>query len=125
MGRRARKRAAAPGGRLAAPEADYADADGNVLTLRGSMTPKTRAEYTAVLAGDRLAPAGAREDAWQRAVEFLFERLAARWQIAGVPLTGQRPLLARFRAATPAERAFVRESLRVHCAEHFPDVDAP
>jgi hypothetical protein len=58
-------------------------------------------------------------------VELLFERLAVRWEIAGVPIDRQRELLARFRAANPAERAWVREALREHCAEHFPDVRAP
>jgi hypothetical protein len=123
MGRRARKRDAA--GAIAAPESEYADADGNRLWLRGAMTPKTRTEYAAIAAGERLAPAGAREDAWQRAVEFLFERLAVRWEIAGVPVSGQRELLARFRAASAGERAWIRGALREHCAEHFPELEAP
>ena len=58
-------------------------------------------------------------------MEFLFERLAVRWEIAGAPIERQRELLARFRVASPAERAWVRETLREHCAEHFPDVQAP
>jgi hypothetical protein len=120
MGRRARKREA-----VTAPAAEYVDAAGNRLRLRGSLKAGTRVEYAAVRAGDRLAPAGAREDAWQRAVEFLFERLAVSWEIAGVPLGGQRELLARFRAATPDERAWVRTALRDHCAEHFPELEAP
>jgi hypothetical protein len=91
--------------RLKAPTSDYADPEGNVLTLRGSMTP--------------------REDAWQRAVEFLFERLAVRWEIAGAAIERQRELLARLRAGTPAERAWVRGVLREHCSENFPDVEAP
>jgi hypothetical protein len=120
VGRRARKRDA-----VAAPASQYTDEDGNRLRLRGSLTPRTRLEYAAILGGERLTAAGAREDAWQRAVEFLFERLAVGWDIAGVPLSGQRELLARLRVATPAERAFVRTALRAHCAEHFPDVEAP
>ncbi len=121
MGRRARNRDRG----VAAPEVEYADADGSRLWLRGAMTPKTRREYAAIAAGHRLAAAGAREDAWQRAVEFLFERLAVRWEIAGVPLSGQRELLARFRVATAAERAWIRTTLRAHCAEHFPELQAP
>ena len=116
MGRRNRQRE-----RLSAPSSDYEDEDGGVLTLRGAMTPKTREAYRAELAG---WPAD-REDAWQRAVEFLFERLAVRWTIAGVPLEGQRELLARFRIATPAERAAVRDALRVHLAENFPELPTP
>ena len=107
--------------KLRAPNSEYADTEGNVLTLRGALTPATRAQYKATLSGNALS----REDAWHRAVEFLFERLAVRWEIAGAPIERQRELLARFRVATPAERAWIREVLREHCAEHFPDVQAP
>ena len=116
MARRGRRRE-----RLKAPTSDYTDIEGNVLTLRGSLTPGTRREYEQALAGSPLS----REDAWQRAVELLFERLAVRWEIAGAPIERQRELLARFRAASPAERAWVREALRAHCAEYFPDVRTP
>jgi hypothetical protein len=116
-----RKRARA---KLSAPTSDYADAEGNVLTLRGALTLGARREYAETLAGgDR--PAATREDAWQRAVELLFERLAVRWTIAGAPIERQKELLARLRVAAPAERAWVRDTLRAHCAEHFPDVRAP
>ncbi len=37
----------------------------------------------------------------------------------------QKELLGRYRMATAAERQFVRDSLREHVAEHFPDVQAP
>ncbi len=116
MGRRNRQRE-----KLVAPTSDYTDAEGNVLTLRGSMTPATRREYAAVLTGNPLS----REDAWQRAVEFLFERLAVRWVIAGVPIERQKELLARLRFASPEERAAVRVALRAHVAEHFPELEAP
>ena len=50
------------------------------------------------------------EDAWQRSVEFLFERLAVRWEIAGTePIERQRELLARYRFAGGDERAWIRE----------------
>ena len=125
MGRRARRRE-----KLTAPTSDYSDAQGNVLTLRGSLTPAARREYSETLAGagaqaGEARAAATQEDAWQRAVELLFERLAVRWVIAGAPIDRQRELLMRLRAATPAERAWVRETLREHCAEHFPDVSAP
>jgi hypothetical protein len=107
--------------RLKAPSSDYEDAQGNVLTLRGSLTPRARLEYANTLAG-----AGQiREDAYQRATELLFERLAARWVIAELPIERQRDLLARLRSATPEERRWVREALRAHCAEHFPELRAP
>jgi hypothetical protein len=116
MGRRHRQRE-----KLRAPTSDYRDADGGVLTLRGSMTPATRVEYAKVLAGSPLS----REDAWQRATEFLFERLAVRWEIAGVPIERPKELLGRLRFASPAERDWVRGALREHLAEHFPDLEAP
>jgi hypothetical protein len=111
--------------RLRAPESDYHDSDGNLLRLRGGLTLGARGEYATIASGQKLAPGSNLEDAWQRAVEFLFERLAVRWEIAGVPIASQRDLLKRFRAATPAERAWIRSTLRAHCAEHFPDLEAP
>lgn len=118
MGRRHRQRSRE---QLSAPSTDYRDAEGNVLTLRGSMTPATRRAY-AELTG---APAATREDAWQRSVEFLFERLAVRWEIAGAPIERQKELLQRFRFASQEERAWIRSVLREHLAERFPDVEAP
>lgn len=111
--------------RVKAPTTDYKDAEDNVLTLRGSLTPSTRTRYARTLAGEEGSAASTLDDTWQRAVELLFEHLAVRWVIAGAPIERQRELLARFRAASPAERAWVREALRTHCAEHFPDVQAP
>ena len=119
MGRRSRQR-----GKLAAPTSDYTDGDGGVLRLRGSLTVASRREYAALRAGGT-GPAQTSEDIWQRAVEFLFERLAVSWTVAGVETTRQKDLLARFRAATPDERAWVRDALRRHVGEWFPDVEAP
>ena len=82
------------------------------------MTPATRRAYAEL-------PARTREDAWQRRVEFLFERLAVSWTVEDVEYSGQKELLARFRMATQDERARVRGALRAHVAEHFPDVEAP
>jgi hypothetical protein len=89
------------------------------------MSPGTRSEYAALLRGDRSSPSAAREDAWHRQVEFLFERLVVEWDVAGVPTTGQAQLLKRLRVATGPERAAVRTALRSHLAEHFPDLEAP
>jgi hypothetical protein len=112
--------------RLRAPSGQYTDADGNVLVLRGSLKPAARREYAQTLAGGAAGGAAStQEDAWQRAVELLFGRRAVRWTIAGAPIERQRELLARFRVASPQERAWVRATLRQHCAEHFPDVKAP
>ena len=119
MGKRGRQRE-----KLSAPTSDYPDPDGNVLTLRGSLTPATRREYAELMAGGTSA-AQTREDIWQRGVEFLFERLAVRWVVSGVETKKQKELLQRFRVSTPAERAWVRDVLREHLAEWFPDVQAP
>jgi hypothetical protein len=120
VGRRHRQRE-----QLTAPSSDYKDVHGNALTLRGSLTPGARHEYAQALAGIGGRPSTTQEDAWQRAVELLFERLAVRWVIAGAPIDRQRELLARFRAASAEERAWIRAVLREHCAAHFPDVAAP
>ena len=106
--------------KLAAPTADYRDCEGNVLTLRGSLTPGARREYADILAGGLN-----REDAWQRAAELLFERLAVSWTISGLEITRQKELLGRYRMASHDERQFVRDALREHAAEHFPELQAP
>ena len=116
MGKRQRRR-----DRPTAPTSRYTDPEGNALTLRGSMTPATRRAHADVLAGSPLS----QEDAWQRAAEFLFERLAVRWEISGLPIERQNELLARYRVASVDERAWIRSVLRSHLAEHFPDVEAP
>jgi hypothetical protein len=108
--------------RIRAPESEYRDEHGSLLVLRGSLTPATRQAYAAELHGNVLS----QEDAWQRAVEFLFERLAVRWDIAGTePLTRQKELLARFRFASADERQWIRGVLREHLTAHFPDMEAP
>ena len=92
------------------------------LVLRGAMSPATRSRYAETAAGAPLS----REDAWQRSVEFLFERLAVRWEIAGAePITRQKELLGRYRFASQDERRWIRDVLREHLAAHFPDVEAP
>src|SRR3954470_23504750 len=119
MGKRSRARGRAE--RLEGPTSEYRSQTGDVLVLRGALTPKTRQEYAATFTGTLLS----QEDAWQRAVEFLFERLAVRWEIAGVATEGQKALLMRFRVATQDERRFVRDALREHLTENFPDMEAP
>jgi hypothetical protein len=124
MGRRnrARQRGHDRSSAPEAPQGEYRSPDGaELLVLRGVLTPKTRTQYAAVLKGNTLS----QEDAWHRAVEFLFERLAIRWEIHDVPVGTQRDLLARFRVATSDERMWIRTALREHCAEFFPDVEAP
>lgn len=126
MGKRARRRSGGATGQRAggpgitAPTTSYADAEGNELELRGTLTAGARGEYAATLRGGL-----DREDAWQRAVELLFERLAVSWTVSGVRTDGQRELLGRYRMASADERRFVRDSLRTHLAESFPEMEAP
>ena len=105
---------------MSAPVSVYTDPEAGELELRGSLTLKARAEYAATLGGGL-----DRDDAWQRATELLFERLTVAWTVAGVRAEKQKELLGRYRMASAVERRFVRDSLRVHVAENFPDVEAP
>jgi hypothetical protein len=115
VSRRSRQRA-----KLAAPAIEYKDNDGNVLELRGSLTPGTRRAYA-----DELAGGLARDDARERAIELLFERLAVSWTIAGLEIRRQQELLGRYRMASAAEREFVLRSLRTHAADNFPELRVP
>ena len=123
MGRRSRQRGRTD--KLEAPTTDYTSPDGQVLTLRGAMTPKTRAEYARTTDPSQARAAANAEDVRARALEFLFERLVARWTVHDVPTEGAKPLLARYRVATRDERDWVTQVLREHCAEWFPDVKVP
>lgn len=124
VGKRSRRRAT-PEPKLEAPTTDYPSPHGDVLTLRGALSPNSRSEYARAADPSRARAAASREDVWARAVEFLFERLAVRWVISGVATEGEKPLLQRYRVASPDERRFVRDALREHCAEWFPDVKVP
>ena len=102
------------------PTVDYADAEGNVLSLRQSLSAGTIAKI-----GE--APAGAAsslDDAWRRRSEMLFERLAVRWVIAGLPLTEQAMLLGRYRLADADTQRWVRETIAVHLERHIPELSA-
>jgi hypothetical protein len=118
MGKRSRQRGRVE--KLSAPETEYVSENDDRLLLRGTLTAGTRRKYADTLRGGLQ-----QEDAWQRAVELLFERLAVRWTISDVPTEGQRELLMRLRVSTPDERRWVRDVLREHCAEHFPELQAP
>lgn len=97
---------------------DYVDAEGNTLTLRQSLSPATIAKI-----GEGPATAAASlEDAWRRRTEMLFERLAVRWEIAGLPLTDQKMLLGRFRMADAATQQWVRETIAEHVQRHIPEL---
>ena len=111
MGRRSRKRAAQEGAASSgASTTDYADADGNVLTLRDSLSPGTLRKLEQAVG----SAASTRDDLWQRSGELLFERLAVSWTISGLPLTGQKELLGRYRMADADTRRWVRETVEEH-----------
>jgi len=117
MGRRSRRRAKQ--GAQAPAATTYVDSDGNVLTLRDGLSAGTLQKLRDL----DVKPAATAEDRWQRRVEFLFERLAVRWEIAGLPLEGQKELLARYRMATGGERQQVREAIAEHLRERHPEVE--
>jgi hypothetical protein len=121
MGSRSRRRARRGKQAPAAPATttDYRDEEGNVLTLRDSLSEGTLSK----LADLDAKPAASAEDRWQRRVEFLFERLAVRWEIAGLPLEGQKSLLGRYRMAGSGERQQVRKVLAEHLAATHPEIE--
>jgi hypothetical protein len=121
MGRRSRRRGRG-GGDAPADEArttDYTLDDGAVLTLRDSLSAGTLRQ----LADLDARPAASAEDRWQRRLEFLFERLAVRWEIAGLPLEGQKELLGRLRLASAEERRALTRALGDHLRERHPSVE--
>ncbi len=112
--RRQRQRRAA----AAVPTHDYADAEGNVLTLRESLSPGTVEK----LKDPAASTAASADDVWRRRTEMLFERLAVRWTIAGLPLTGQKELLGRYRLADQETQRWVRETIDEHLRNHQPEL---
>ncbi|MDP9136410.1 MAG: hypothetical protein M3N56_16470, partial [Actinomycetota bacterium] len=118
VGKRARRR---DRGGDAAPAAvsEYRDEAGNVLALRDELSSGTLRGLERMEA----KPAASAEDRWQRRVEYLFERLAVSWEIAGLPLEGQKQLLGRYRMASSDERRAVRAALADHLKKRYPDVE--
>ena len=121
MGSRSRRRARRGEAAPATPVSttDYAVDEGNVLTLRDELSAGTLSKLDDLDA----RPAASAEDRWQRRGEFLFERLAVRWEIAGLPLEGQGELLGRYRLASSDERQQVRAVLAEHLAKHHPEIE--
>jgi hypothetical protein len=101
-----------------APTVDYSDAEGNVLTLRQSLSAGTIAK----LGEGPTTAATTQEDAWRRRSELLFERLAVRWEIAGLPLTDQKMLLGRLRMADAATQEWVRRTIAEHLDRFIPEL---
>jgi hypothetical protein len=110
VGRRRRKEPAAT--------VDYVDAEGNVLTLRESLSPGSIRK----IAKARTRGAATVDDDWRRRTELLFERLVVRWEIAGLPITEQKLLLARYRMADSETQRWVRRTLAEHVARLIPEL---
>jgi hypothetical protein len=118
VGKRGRKRGR---GADAAPAAvsEYRDDAGNLLVLRADLSSGTLRGLERMEA----KPAASADDRWQRRVEYLFERLVVRWEIAGLPLEGQKELLGRYRMASSEERRGVRAALAEHVRARYPDLE--
>jgi hypothetical protein len=97
---------------------EYTDPDGNVLTLRQTLSRGTIAK----LGEAPTSAAASVDDAWRRRQELLFERLAVRWEIAGLPLDDQKMLLGRYRMADPVTQRWVRETIAAHVERHMPEL---
>ena len=97
---------------------DYRDPEGNVLTLRESLSAGTIRQVKQAPGGE----ASSVEDAWRRRTELLFERLTVRWEIAGLPLDDQKLLLGRYRMADQATQDWVRATLAAHLERYIPEL---
>ncbi len=118
MGRRQRHRERETASELPAATTDYRDDEGNVLTLRDELSPGTVER----LRGRESSAAASRDDIEARRIELLFERLAVRWEIAGLPLEGQAELLGRYRMADPGLRRWVRQTVTEHARRQLPEL---
>lgn len=114
----AKRRKRAPRAKPATTE--YTDAEGNTLILRQTLSAGTIAK----LGEGPATAATSQDDAWRRRSELLFERLAVRWTIAGLPLTDQKMLLGRYRMADPITQQWVRQTVAGHVQRHIPELRA-
>ena len=97
---------------------DYTDSEGNVLTLRQSLSGGSIRAINKKPKGEALTV----EDVWHRRTEQLFERLAVRWEIAGLPLDDQAMLLGRYRMADQETQRWVRATIDEHIRRHIPEL---
>ena len=100
------------------PTVDYTDPEGNVITLRESLSRGTIRKISSFSAKGGTTI----DDAWHRRTEMLFERLVVRWEIAGAPLEDQKMLLARYRIADSATQDWVRRTIAEHLEKHIPEL---
>ena len=97
---------------------DYVDSEGNVLTLRDSLSSGSIRKIEKA----REKGAATVDDDWRRRTEMLFERLAVRWEIAGLPIDEQKLLIGRYRMADSETQAWVRRILTEHVESHIPEL---
>lgn len=97
---------------------EYTDPDGNALTLRQSLSPRTIKKIGEAPRRD----AASAEDVWARRQEMLFERLVVRWEVAGLPLDDQKMLIGRYRMASADEKRWVRDTIAEHLERHIPEL---
>jgi hypothetical protein len=97
---------------------DYIDPEGNVLTLRRSLSPRTIRKINKPHRRD----AASTEDVWARRNEMLFEYLAVSWEISGLPLDDQKMLIGRYRMANADEQRWVRETTNRHVERYLPEL---
>ena len=100
------------------PTVDYVDPEGNILTLRQTLSAATIAKVGEPPAGE----AASQDDAWRRRSEVLFERLVVRWEIAGLPLDDQKMLIGRYRMADAGTQRWVRQTIAEHVERYIPDL---
>jgi hypothetical protein len=97
---------------------DYTDPEGNVLTLRQSVSPRTIRKLNKPHRKD----AASADDVWARRNEMLFEYLVVSWEVSGVPLDDQKMLIGRYRMADSSEQQWVRETIDRHIESHIPEL---
>jgi hypothetical protein len=104
--------------REAAETVDYTDPEGNVLSLRLSLSSRTIRKLNKPHRKD----AASEEDVWARRNEMLFEYLAVNWEVSGLPLDDQKMLLGRYRMASADEKRWVREMIDTHIERYIPEL---
>lgn len=119
MGKRGRKKGLGVPDKLSSATVDYTDPDGNVLTLRERISKASGVKLRFSSTGGQAATV---DDLWRRRTELLFERFVVSWEIAGLPLTGQKELLGRYRMADQDTQRWVRRTIDEHIHVHQPDL---
>jgi hypothetical protein len=104
--------------REAAETVDYTDPEGNVLSLRRSLSSRTIRKLNKPHRKD----AASAEDVWARRNEMLFEYLVVNWEVSGLPLDDQKMLIGRYRMASADEKRWVRETIDTHIERYIPEL---